>query len=194
MNKKKIVLTFGLILAISVGALSTWAYLNQTTEVKKNIFKVGQIDAELTEPNWDPEANIITPNKTLAKDPTVTVKADSEPTAVYIAVENQLVIEGVSKATYQVDSALWEKIDTKTVNGAIRDYYKLKSTVATSAADQSFTLFNTLTIAADTTAAQLNALSTKTMNIVAYVHQVDNVDASVDINAAAITAMDSKLN
>ena len=72
------------------------------------MFTVGDVDITLTEPSWEaleknPQAKVIAPNKSIAKDPTVTVKGGSEECYVrlLVTVEN---IEAF-KAAFQDDVA-----------------------------------------------------------------------------------------
>lgn len=60
------------ILMAIIAVSSTFAYFIDRATVT-NRFTVGDIKVELTEPNWDEEnAKLITPNKTMTKDPKVT--------------------------------------------------------------------------------------------------------------------------
>lgn len=70
----QLVLAVLLVVVIMMGA--TWAYLSATTDTLTNTFTfLGSdgIDAELTEPAWDPEnAKNLTPGAEIPKDPQVT--------------------------------------------------------------------------------------------------------------------------
>lgn len=87
MNKKKI-----LVLAVSVALIAilaiggSLAYFTDTTETKTNEFTVGNVDIDLTEPNWKGTANLM-PGVTYAKDPTITVQDGSQDCWVFMEVE-----------------------------------------------------------------------------------------------------------
>lgn len=74
MKKKIITLSLAVALAATAVIGGTLAYFTDT-EKKENIFTVGNVEIELTEPNWDAsgeeEAGTVYPGEPLAKDPTV---------------------------------------------------------------------------------------------------------------------------
>ncbi|MDY5219812.1 MAG: TasA family protein [Eubacteriales bacterium] len=87
MNKKKI-----LVLAVSVALVAilaiggSLAYFTDTTETKTNEFTVGNVDIELSEPEWEGTANLM-PGVTYPKDPTITVQDGSQDCWVFMKVE-----------------------------------------------------------------------------------------------------------
>ncbi len=74
MKKKIVTLSLAVALAATAVIGGTLAYFTDTEE-KENIFTVGNVEIELTEPNWDAsgeeEAKTVYPGEPLAKDPTV---------------------------------------------------------------------------------------------------------------------------
>lgn len=74
MKKKIITLSLAVALVATAVIGGTLAYFTDTAE-KENIFTVGNVEIELTEPNWDAsgeaEAETVYPGEPLAKDPTV---------------------------------------------------------------------------------------------------------------------------
>ncbi len=74
MKKKILALCVVAIIAVTAIAGASLAYLTDN-EAKTNVFTVGKVDIELTEPNWDAtgaaEADDVYPGEPLAKDPTV---------------------------------------------------------------------------------------------------------------------------
>lgn len=74
MKKKILALCVVAIIAVTAIAGASLAYLTDN-EAKTNVFTVGKVDIELTEPNWDAtgaaEAEDVYPGEPLAKDPTV---------------------------------------------------------------------------------------------------------------------------
>lgn len=91
MNKRKILLLAAAVCMIAILAVGgTLAYFTDTTDVKKNTFTVGNVDIELTEPEWDKQgsedAPEVYPGEALAKDPTVT-NTGANPCFVRVKVE-----------------------------------------------------------------------------------------------------------
>lgn len=77
MSKRKILLVAAALCMIAILAVGgTLAYFTDTTEVKNNVFTVGNVEIILEEPNWvaqgEKDAPAVYPGEALAKDPTVT--------------------------------------------------------------------------------------------------------------------------
>jgi len=85
MNKKKtIIAAIVLLLVLLVGGAI--AYFTDKEEVT-NVFTVGKVDITLTEPAWVADnAKNLMPGDTVAKDPTVTLTADSADAYVFVRV------------------------------------------------------------------------------------------------------------
>lgn len=102
MNKK--LLTAGLAGALAVTAVvgGSLAYFTDS-EKKDNVFTVGNVSIELTEPNWDKEeVDDIYPGESLAKDPTV--KNDgSNPCFVRIKVDGLDCLGDGNEITYRTN-------------------------------------------------------------------------------------------
>ena len=104
MKKKSLVLTMASVAAIAaIGVGATFAYFTDSKETS-NPFTLGDIEIELTEPNWD-EANgvNILPMQTVEKDPTVTNTGDND---AYIFVKvtvptAEVMVEGDETASTQ---------------------------------------------------------------------------------------------
>ncbi|MBR3755949.1 MAG: SipW-dependent-type signal peptide-containing protein [Firmicutes bacterium] len=77
---KKKVVTLSLVVALIATAAigGTLAYFTDKTETEKNVFTVGNVEIELTEPDWvdsgSQDAPEVYPGEPLKKDPTVTNK------------------------------------------------------------------------------------------------------------------------
>lgn len=72
---KKRILSLALVVALVAIMLTsfTLAYFTDTTEAKSNVFTVGNVEIELSEPAWTTEeAENVYPGEALPKDPTVT--------------------------------------------------------------------------------------------------------------------------
>lgn len=79
-----------LMLVLTVGICGALAFLT-ATDSEKNLFTVGNVDIELTEPKWDennPDGTLenIIPGQTIEKDPTLTNVGDNN-SYVYLMVE-----------------------------------------------------------------------------------------------------------
>lgn len=91
MKKKLLVASLAVILVLTAVAGASLAYLTDKDEAE-NVFTVGNVDIELTEPNWDKdgggedEAVDAYPGEPLAKDPTVTNNGEN-PCFVRLSVE-----------------------------------------------------------------------------------------------------------
>lgn len=89
MNKKKI-----LVLAVSVALVAilaiggSLAYFTDTTESKVNVFTVGNVNIDLTEPEWVVEDDhTLMPGASYAKDPTITVAEKSQDCYVFLKID-----------------------------------------------------------------------------------------------------------
>ena len=87
--KKVLALVLALCLAMAIGVGATLAYLT-ATDSATNIFTVGNVTIELTEPQWEAvgkeEAKEVYGGEALAKDPTVT-NTGKNPCFVRVSVE-----------------------------------------------------------------------------------------------------------
>ena len=112
MNMKKKLVAGGLVAALAATAIggATLAYFTDN-ESKDNTFTVGNVQINLTEPNWDAtgseEAKEAYPGEALAKDPTVT-NTGANPCVVRIAVEWDDTIGEMEYRTNYVPNALGE--------------------------------------------------------------------------------------
>ena len=91
MSKRKILLVAAALCMIAILAVGgTLAYFTDTTEVKNNVFTVGNVKIKLEEPKWDEQgeedAPEVYPGEALAKDPTVT-NIGANPCFVRVSVE-----------------------------------------------------------------------------------------------------------
>lgn len=84
MKKKSLALVLALVLLVGGLVGGTLAWLTATTDTVTNTFTVGDINIELSETTGE-EYHFV-PGDTLAKDPKVTVEADSESCYLFIHV------------------------------------------------------------------------------------------------------------
>lgn len=85
--RKKIVALSMAVLMLAVCVIGgTLAYFTDTTDAKVNEFTVGNVDINLTEPEWKGDATLM-PGKSYAKDPTITVGEKSQDAYVFLKLD-----------------------------------------------------------------------------------------------------------
>ena len=119
MKKKIVAIALVACLALTVIAGATLAYFTDKTEVKENVFTVGNVDITLTEDKWDAEgfkdAPQVYPGEKLAKDPTVE-NVGANPCFVRIKVTGLDCLAPAGLITLKTDyvegiSAEWVEYD-----------------------------------------------------------------------------------
>lgn len=145
-----------------VGGTLAWL-TDQTAEVK-NTFTVGDINIGLTETTTDYK---MVPGNTIAKNPTVTVKADSEACWLFVKVTESTDLKNF--ITYAIAEG-WTALPG--VDGV---YYR---EVPASAADQTFSVLadDAVTVKSDVTRTMLETAKTDapTLTFKAYAIQRDH--------------------
>ena len=161
MKKKTLALVLALTLLVAGVVGGTLA--DQTAEVK-NTFTVGDINIGLTETTTDYK---MVPGNTIAKDPTVTVKANSEACWLFVKVTESTDLKDF--ITYAIAEG-WTALPG--VDGV---YYR---EVPASAADQTFSVLagDAVTVKIDVTRAMLETAKTDapTLTFKAYAIQRDH--------------------
>ncbi len=153
MNKKSLLMmmvTICLIAVVGVGA--TLAYLTDTTETLTNTFTLGKTDIEIDEPEWEEPEDIV-PGQEIAKDPTVTVKAKSVDSYVFMSVSG---IDAMEAAGFEVGefNAAWVKADDAEGKDGIYVYSDANGPAVVAKADEDQelpALFEKVTYKADNT-------------------------------------------
>ena len=102
--KKALLLVLCAVLLVVGSVMGTLAYLQDSTELVENTFTVGEVQIELTE-TWNTDTDDddvndawsakLFPGKEYAKDPVVTVKANSEACWLFVKI-----VETNNPATY----------------------------------------------------------------------------------------------
>ena len=168
MKKKTLALVLALTLLVAGVVGGTLAWLTDQTAEVKNTFTVGDINIDLTETNRDYK---MVPGNTIAKDPTVTVKANSEACWLFVKVTESENLD--TFITYAIAEG-WTKLQDSV-------YYR---EVPASAADQTFSVLagNTVTVKSDVTKTMLKTAKTDapTLTFKAYAVQKDNVASASD--------------
>lgn len=124
MKKKVFVPVIAIILVLCCAVGGTLAWLTDKTKPVNNTFTVGNINIELKETTKDYK---MVPGKTIAKDPKVTVKANSEKCYLFIKVDESANLNQF--ITYELADG-WTKLD-----GSANVFYRV---VETNSADQIF--------------------------------------------------------
>ena len=159
------ILALTLIIGGIVGGSVAW--LTAQTAPVVNTFTVGDINIELTETTT---AFKMVPGNTIAKDPKVTVKANSEACWLFVKVQKSANFD--SFMTYSMAEG-W--IPLTGVDGV---YYR---EVPATTADTPFYVIagNSVTVSTDVTKTQLNTLTPATyptLTFTAYAVQKDNIN------------------
>ena len=170
MKKKTLALVLALTLLVAGVVGSTLAWLTDQTAEVKNTFTVVDIYMGITEINTDYK---MVPGNTIAKDPTVTVKANSEACWLFVKVTESTDLKDF--ITYAIAEG-WTALPG--VDGV---YYR---EVPASAADQPFSVLkgDAVTVNSDVTKEMLTAkdFANPTLTFKAYAVQKDNVASASD--------------
>ena len=162
MKKKTLALVLALTLLVAGVVGGTLAWLTDRTAEVKNTFTVGDINIDLTETTADYK---MVPGNTIAKDPTVTVKANSETCWLFVEVTESENLNNF--ITYTIANG-WTKLQ----DGV---YYR---EVPASAAGQTFSVLagDAVTVKSDVTRTMLETAKTDapTLTFQAYAIQRDH--------------------
>ncbi|MDR4017065.1 MAG: SipW-dependent-type signal peptide-containing protein [Oscillospiraceae bacterium] len=162
MKKKTLALVLALTLLVAGVVGGTLAWLTDRTAEVKNTFTVGDINIDLTETTADYK---MVPGNTIAKDPTVTVKANSETCWLFVEVTESENLNNF--ITYTIANG-WTELESGV-------YYR---EVSASNADQTFPVLagNTVTVKSDVTKTMLETAKTDapTLTFKAYAIQRDH--------------------
>lgn len=169
MKKKAFALFLALALVVGGVVGGTVAWLTATSDSVVNTFTVGDINIELTETKPENRQAKMVPGNTIGKDPTVTVKKDSEACWLFVKVEESRNLGDF--ITYVMADG-WTAL-----TGVDGVYYR---EVPATTADVSFAVLkgNAVTVKTDVTKANMNALTAATyptLTFTAYAVQKDNV-------------------
>lgn len=200
--KKIFVTGLAFVLAIVASITGTLAWLTAKTEAVTNTFTVGNINITLIEHKYDEndldkttaetttnQSYKLIPGNVYAKDPVVTVKANSEK--CYLFVEFSATGNPATYLTYTnnlEDDDVWKKLASVTDKDV---YYKV---VEASTADQPFHLLDgdKVTVPEALTKETIDAIPEDTvisLNYKAYAIQFDNMTGAEDAWSKISTAV-----
>ena len=202
MNKRTLVLSLALVLALATATGGTLAWLIDETEPVTNVFTYGDVNIDLEESpsdkddgDDDPNTNEyqMVPGKDITKDPMVTVYANSEDCWLFVKIEESTNFDDFM--TYTVADGWTELTGVEGVSGV---YYR---TVEASTSDQGFAVIkdNTVTVKGGVTKAQMDALATgtyPTLTVTAYACQYykNNTATDDDAKGTPFTAAEAWTN
>lgn len=170
--KKKIGLFAIAVLALTT-TITTFAYLTAQTDELKNTFTVGDLQITLTETYI--QNSKIYPGVVIPKTPVVTVKAASEPSYVYVSIDNNLEPAGV----LNIDITKWIKVGTDNATKSIYRYFEV---IPLSGTDLALPVFTTVSFSGELT--NVKGLADKDILVDAYAHQSLETTESVATTAA----------
>jgi hypothetical protein len=167
MRKSHIWLIIATVLVVVVSVGVTVALLVASSKPVINTFTIGGVSITLTETTTEYK---MAPGVTVAKDPTVTVLANSERSWLFVKVEKTNDFD--TFCTYEIQDG-WTALE-----GQAGVYYKL---VETSTSDQRFPVLknNCVHIKDTLTEEQLNAVTVNpTLVVTAYAIQDDGLETA----------------
>lgn len=202
MNAKKKILSVALAASLAAVAVvsSSLAYFTDT-ETKTNEFTVGNVDITLTEEKWDADLNNkdLIPGKTIPKDPTITVDADSETAYTFMKVELSddfvdlltayATAEGIEDPAQVIDDWFVSEVQPKVME--MGDNYVILGVLSPKAAGESVTYFDEVTIPAAVTQEMIKADGVYTIDITAYAIQAEGFYNEEDKFASRQAAFDA---
>lgn len=163
--KKKILAS---VVAVALAACcvigGTLAWLTDKTDSKVNTFTVGDVNIDLTETTTTYK---ILPGTEIAKDPKVTVEADSEACYLFVKVEQSA--NWLTDMTYSVDTPAWTKLD-----GVDNVYYRVVDAETAKAGAEYYVLKdNKVVVSENLTKEEIEAVSANapTLTFTAYAVQ-----------------------
>ena len=176
MKKKTLVTALALVLVVCCAVGGVLAWLTDKTEAVVNTFTVGDINITLAE---TPKEYKMVPGNDIAKDPTVTVEANSEACWLFVKVEKSANFDTFMTCAIADD---WTQLPG--VDGV---YYRQ---VAATTADVEYAVLadNQVSVKDNVTKTMLNGLTEKTqptLTFTAYAVQKDNVASAADAWAIA---------
>ena len=180
-STKALVALLALVLVIGCSLGGSLAWLTAKTDPVTNTFTVGDINISLGESTTDYK---IVPGVNIAKDPKVTVKANSEACWLFVKVDeaNWPTFKEEDDTTRKVDYAIadgWTKLTD--VEGVDNVYYRQVG--ASDNAQEFYVLAgNTVTVSENLTKSEVQGIGTgenaPTLTFTAYAVQQEGVDTA----------------
>lgn len=188
-----VILSGSLVLGVSLGG--TLAWLTDKTSDVKNTFTVGNIDIELAETDADADGNLLNnsykmiPGYTIEKDPTVTVKKNSEASWLFVKLTKTGGIT-IDDTSYGFDDFItygivdgWIKLEQDKDGNALTElvYYRSVPSLADAINNEEYSIIkdaqgniNQVTVKDTVTKEMMDQLTTEnypTLTFTAYASQ-----------------------
>lgn len=196
LSGKLVVAMLAVTLLIGCAIGGTVAWLTDKTDAVVNTFTYGDINIDLWEHAYDATTNAlgtskvtkvenykIIPGVDLPKDPTVTVKANSEACWLFVKVEKSGTFV-TDKVTYSIDDTVWTQLDN--VAGV---YYKKIDTLTASETDYNILKDKKVTVSQGLTKNEINSIKegqkNPTLTFKAYAVQLDAAKTAAEAWAIA---------
>lgn len=179
-SSRTFIAMLALVLVIGCAVGGTVAWLTAQTDSVVNTFTYGDINIELNETKPENNQAKIIPGVDIEKNPTVTVKKDSEACWLFVKVEEEGTFV-TDRVTYSIADD-WTKVDdTENV------YYREVNAAAT---DQEFNVLkdNKVTVSEKLTKAEVNRINAENqpkLTFTAYAVQKDGIDSAATAWAKA---------
>lgn len=177
LSGKLVVAMLAVTLLIGCAIGGTVAWLTAKTDPVVNTFTYGDINIELNETKPTNKQAKIIPGVDIAKDPKVTVKANSEACWLFVKVEEAGTFVA-NKVTYSIATG-WTQGDGTKIPSDV--YYRSVTAFNT---DQVFSVLSgdKITVSDELTKAEINDLNgaakTPTLTFTAYAVQKDGIDTA----------------
>ena len=171
MKKKVLICVVAVVLVLCCAVGGTIAWLTATTDPVVNTFTVGDINIELKETATDFK---MVPGNIIAKDPKVTVTANSEACWLFVKVEASENLE--SFITYAIADG-WTMLESGVY------YREVDADTAKAGTSYDVLTGNQVTVKETVTKEQMKALTPETyptLTFTAYAVQKDNVTTAAD--------------
>lgn len=186
-------MTLSLVAALAATAVigGTLAYFTDTTEEKINTFTVGNVDITLDEPEWDQDDAVLIPGREIAKNPTITVEADSQRAYTFMKVKlsddfaallkTYAETKGYNLSNEDDRNALIEawfvsEVSPKVMSVDLADKSLILGVLSPKDPGQSVTYFDAVTVPADVDQTMIKENGTYEIYITAYAIQAEGFE------------------
>ena len=189
-KKRNLVLVAALCLCLVVGGVMA---LFTDTDTATNTFTIGDVDINLTEPNWDPDnASNLSPGATVAKDPQVVNASETNPCYAFLTVAVPKDTDG-ELFSYEVNEG-WTLLSSETseedVNTYVYAYGTLEKEGMTSlaAGETTASLFDNVTL------SDRSEFDDDSYDIPVNAYAIQVTDLSADTASGIWTLLQGELN
>ena len=178
-STKTLVALLSLVLLLGCSLGGTLAWLSDSTGPVTNTFTVGDIDITLVETTEDYK---IVPGVNIAKDPKVTVKANSEACWLFVKVDEvnwPNFMDGENRKVNYSIAGGWALLDEEKHPGVY--YREVNAETAKNGETYGVLLNNEVTVSENLTKAEVNSITTKPqLTFTAYAVQKEGVNTAAE--------------